>query len=158
MSEKKSRYTIRVDDQQKRIRIDSLKVRKLAEAVLKHEKVSSRVPLELSVAFVDDGKIRALNRQYHGQDCATDVLAFPMDEKPPKVGPWFLGEVIVSTERASVVCGDYQNTLEKEAALYMVHGILHLLGYRDHRAADYKKMFKTQNIILENSFKGLSRR
>jgi probable rRNA maturation factor len=158
MPEKKNLYTIRVHDQQKWIKIDSEKAQELARSVLMHEKVSSRVPVELSVAFVDDKKIRVLNREYHSQDCATDVLAFPMDEKPPKLGPWFLGEVIVSTERAADVCGEYQNTLEREAALYMVHGILHLLGYRDHRAADYKKMFKTQNIILENSFKGLSRK
>jgi probable rRNA maturation factor len=77
----------------------------------------------LGVELVDQGRIRALNREHRGVDAPTDVLAFPLDGIGPSAGPRELGDVTICPEH----CSDLV-----EAA---VHGTLHLCGM-DHEADD----------------------
>ena len=97
---------------------------------------------EASVSFVSDGPIRALNRQERGVDAPTDVLSFPMfelspGEKPraewadPDTGKVFLGDMVISLERANEQAEEYGHSLERELCYLTVHSVLHLLGY-DH--------------------------
>jgi probable rRNA maturation factor len=88
----------------------------------------------LAVEIVDAGRIRELNRKHRGKDAATDVLAFPIDELGPSVGPRELGDVAICPEHCSDVT---------EAA---VHGVLHLCGH-DHEA-DAGQMLALQGEIL----------
>ncbi len=73
----------------------------------------------LAVEFVDEGKIRELNRDHREIDAATDVLSFPVDEVGPVAGPRELGDI--------VICSAHAEDL-REAVL---HGALHLTGM-DH--------------------------
>jgi probable rRNA maturation factor len=77
----------------------------------------------LAVEFVDEKRIRELNRLHRGKDAATDVLAFPIDELAPVAGPRELGDVAICPSHCSDVT---------EAA---VHGVLHLCGH-DHESDD----------------------
>ncbi|HMI81117.1 MAG TPA: rRNA maturation RNase YbeY [Solirubrobacterales bacterium] len=77
----------------------------------------------LAVEIVDAERIRELNRDHRGRDAPTDVLAFPIDELGPAVGPRELGDVAICPEHCTDVT---------EAA---VHGVLHLCGY-DHETDD----------------------
>jgi probable rRNA maturation factor len=80
---------------------------------------------DVSVAFVDDGAIRILNRRYRGKDQATDVLSFPGDE------PGFLGDIVIAAgvgRRQAAAAGHAFGT---EARVLALHGLLHLLGH-DH--------------------------
>jgi probable rRNA maturation factor len=70
------------------------------------------------VELVGEGRMRTLNYAHRGKDEATDVLAFPIDDRPDS-GPRELGDVFVCPDHASDVA---------EAA---VHGTLHLCGF-DH--------------------------
>jgi probable rRNA maturation factor len=88
----------------------------------------------LAVEFVDEGRIRELNRDHRGKDAPTDVLSFPIDELGPVAGPRELGDVAICPEH----CADVS-----EAA---VHGVLHLCGY-DHEA-DGGEMLALQAEVL----------
>ena len=78
----------------------------------------------LAVEFVDEERIRELNREHRGKDEPTDVLSFPVDGAGPAVaGPRELGDVVICREHTSDVV---------EA---VVHGVLHLCGY-DHETDD----------------------
>jgi probable rRNA maturation factor len=77
----------------------------------------------LAVEVVDPPRIQELNRAHRGKDAPTDVLAFPIDELGPVVGPRELGDVAICPEHCSDVT---------EAA---VHGVLHLCGH-DHESDD----------------------
>jgi len=79
----------------------------------------------------------------------TDVIAFPL-------GKDNLGEVVVSVERAVKVCKKYNNPWEAEFSLYVIHGILHLLGYEDTSPAKKKAMFKKQDDIFKCIKRSLS--
>jgi probable rRNA maturation factor len=78
-----------------------------------------------------------------------------MDISMPKEGPWVMGEVVISVERAWVQSKIFKMDFKKEVALYIVHGILHLLGYKDDQDHLAKKMWERQNFILDQSYRGI---
>ena len=93
----------------------------LARRVLEAEGVGEG---ELAIHFVQPDEIRRLKRDHLGVDEATDVLAFPIDERDavPDGLPRQLGDAIVCPD---VVGDDWRAPL--------VHALLHLLGH-DHGA------------------------
>ena len=115
---------------------------------------------EVSVVLANDEYIHALNLQYRGKDCPTDVLSFALNEgDEPEVidGPEevLLGDIIISLETATRQAAEYGHSLERELAYLTVHGILHLLGY-DHMTEEEKKeMRQEEEHIL--SFLGINR-
>ena len=73
---------------------------------------------DLSIAFVDDATMRALNRRYRHKNRTTDVLTFP-------------GEIVISLDQARRQARDEKHSLATEVRYLIAHGILHALGY-DH--------------------------
>ena len=88
----------------------------------------------VAVELVGEGKIRTLNYAHRGKDEATDVLAFPLDEREGSAGPRELGDVFICPEHATDMV---------EAA---VHGTLHLCGH-DHETDD-GEMLALQDKIM----------
>jgi probable rRNA maturation factor len=87
----------------------------------------------ISVSFVRDAKIRALNRAFRGLDKPTDVLSFPLVE-PGDAYPGaerLLGDVVISVDTARRQAADYDASLDREVQRLLIHGVLHLLGH-DH--------------------------
>lgn len=108
---------------------------------------------EVSVVFCDDAYIRQLNRDYRGQDKATDVLSFALDEgEEPDVhdGPaqHLLGDIVISLDTAARQAEDYGHTLERELAYLAIHGMLHLLGYDHMDEADQQEMRTEEEYVL----------
>lgn len=101
-------------------------------------------PGDLSLAVVDDGRMRQLNRDYHAVDEPTDVLAFPLSDG----GPGFAAEVIVSWDTARREAASRGVEPEAELMLYVVHGILHLMGEDDHDPQDAQRMHQRTLAIL----------
>jgi probable rRNA maturation factor len=103
----------------------------LAVRVLEFEQVGEA---ELGVVVTGDETVRRLNREYAGDDHATDVLSFSLREGEEFSNPDGvdrLGEVIISHPTAVRQAADAGHSVEDEVAHLLVHGILHLLGY-DH--------------------------
>lgn len=111
--------------------------------------VESYKEAQVSILFCEDAYIKRLNRKYRGVDAPTDVLAFSMHEgRFPKVHPEILGDVVISLETASRQAKRYKHSLDKEIALLVVHGILHLLDYDHLKKKDKEKMRKREKQIL----------
>ena len=110
-------------------------VRRAAAAVLRAEaNLPGRV--ELSVVLADDAFVRTLNRDYRGQDRATDVLSFPVHEPPrldppPGEMPLMLGDVVLARETVQRDSTSAGVGLADRVSHLVVHGVLHLLGH-DH--------------------------
>ena len=104
----------------------------------------------LSLCYVDDGAIRALNAQYLDRDEATDVLAFPLDDDPAPGEP-LLGEIVVSAETALREAEARGLPVAAEIALYTIHGLLHLLGYGDHEPDETARMRDAERKALEEA-------
>jgi probable rRNA maturation factor len=75
----------------------------------------------ISFAFIGSERIRELNKRYRGENRVTDVLTFGEDLK----------EIVICLREVKQNAKRYETTFEKELALVLIHGILHLLGY-DH--------------------------
>jgi probable rRNA maturation factor len=105
--------------------------------------------VELSVLVTDDPGIRVLNREWRRKDRPTDVLSFPAGEPPPgSTGPRHLGDVIVSLDTARRQARARRHRLADELDLYLVHGLLHLLGHDHHRGPDARRMAALESRLL----------
>lgn len=126
-----------ITDEQKEIplpRGTKLLVRRCCKAVLAEEKMDGKA--EISVTFVDNEAIHALNKQHRNIDRETDVLSFPMGENGkydinPSSGAKLLGDIVISAEKAVEQAKLYNHSLQREIGFLTVHSMLHLLGY-DH--------------------------
>ena len=107
---------------------------------------------EVGCLLVTDRRIRALNRRYRGEDHPTDVLAFPQVEGGGPPGqPGLLGDVVISVETAARQAAGAGHSLEREAALLLIHGILHLLGHDHATAAERRRMCALQRRLLREA-------
>ena len=122
-------------------------VRRVVAKVLECEKSSRR---RVSVLLVDDRKIRRLNKEFLKRDRVTDVIAFWCRENS-LVGAetGYLGDLVVSVERARVISSRLGIPFKEELARYLIHGTLHLVGYKDERPAERTRMLKKQEVILK---------
>jgi len=136
--------------------VNSQKKVKLNMKLLKQAALSSLSFLKenagmLSVYIVGDTEIKNLNYKYRSIDKPTDVLAFSMREGMELKGEeGILGDVVISAETALRQARRYKKSVNDEMNLYLVHGILHLVGYDDSSSRDRKKMFQVQEQILKN--------
>lgn len=126
------------------------------EKILKHAAEEERVgDSEVSVTFVTNDMIQAINKEYRGKDAPTDVISFAMEElgegEMEIVGSpeaRVLGDIIISLDRTKEQAADYGHSFERELGFLAVHGFLHLLGYDHMNETDEKEMFGKQEAIL----------
>ncbi len=100
---------------------------------------------EINVCFVNDLKIKKFNLKYLGKNCPTDVLSFLLE--PENRGRIF-GDIIISTDTAVGNAKIFKTSSLYETSLYIIHGVLHLLGYDDKNARERKLMDNKTNRIL----------
>ncbi len=111
-------------------------VKKAAAAALRAEGVDE--PCEIGVTLTNDEGIHAINREQRGVDRPTDVLSFPIDEMDYDTNRRYLGDMVLSLERAEAQGEEYGGGFKHEAQYLTVHSVLHLLGY-DHLDAGEEK-------------------
>jgi len=136
--------TIGIVNRQRLAPLDRKTLRALCQRLL----IEHEVQADLSLCYVDDAEIRALNARYLGHGHATDVLAFPLLSRAEPVAVRLLGEVIVSVEKAITEAARRRIPVAREIALYTAHGVLHLLGYDDHDPADRRRMRRAERQAL----------
>jgi probable rRNA maturation factor len=125
------------------VTLDPTRLQGIVEKTLLFENPPPNI--ELSLVITSQARIQELNREYRGKDQPTDVLSFSMSEQKdgeeaaafvgPPDGLLHLGEVIISYPQALSQAGEHGHSIDKEAAILIIHGILHILGY-DHEVSD----------------------
>jgi len=112
---------------------------------------------EVAVHFVNTSTICELHSKYFDDPSVTDCISFPIDETDTEEYR-VLGEVFVCPKTAIDYASSHQCTPYRETTLYIVHGLLHLLGYDDlgetepqMRAAEklHMKNLEEHNLILD---------
>jgi probable rRNA maturation factor len=94
----------------------------------------------VSLRLTDDAGIAALHGEFLGDPTPTDVMSFDVDDT---------AEIVVSVETARRVAAKKAHAAHAEIALYVVHGLLHTLGYDDHRARDRARMRIAERTLLQ---------
>ncbi len=102
---------------------------------------------ELIVHFVSKKKICDLHEKFFDDLTETDCITFPIDQEassPYRV----LGEIFICPRVAVAYAKAHRIDPYKEVSLYVIHGILHLLGFDDLSAKERKVMRRKENECL----------
>jgi len=102
---------------------------------------------KITFVFCDNRFIQKLNKKYFKKDMPTDVIAFNLADEDDRD---YLGEVIISVEQAVRVARSLGLRWQDELLLYLIHGILHLIGYDDRTRAGRRRMERKQKAMLKH--------
>jgi probable rRNA maturation factor len=126
---------------------------------------------EVSLLFVDEDAIAALNAQFLGKTGPTDVLSFPIEDEPGPTGrsPDFggsgpgavpeegalmlLGDVVICPTVAARNAVEHEVSLDDEVALLVVHGLLHLLGLDHEDETEAERMEAVEQQMLSRFYR-----
>ena len=136
-------------------------------------------PVSLALTIIDDTAIQELNKRYRRQDKPTDVLSFPLLDKPlvdapgnqlwadsehehlpetkqelpifvtPSEFPTHLGDIVISWPTVVRQAREGKNSAAYELLYLLAHGVLHLVGFDDQTEAGYAAMVHLQQSILQ---------
>ena len=137
---------VAIKNLQKRIPINPKRIIKTVLKILSIEGI--RKSGEITVCFVNDRRIKELNLKYLGKNNPTDVIAFDVTE--PKRPDKIFADIVISTDRAIDNAGAFHTTPLFELYLYVIHGVLHILGYDDQKRKHKLLMQKKEKLLLEN--------
>jgi len=143
------RLDLTIQNRQRTSAIDSRHLRKIIAILLKDFLEFSEV--ELGITLVAAPEMTRLNETFLKHQGSTDVITF--DHRESGTGdlelPFKLhGEIFVCVDEAIVQARRFRTTWQSEVVRYVVHGVLHLLGHQDHRAADRRAMKREENRLL----------
>jgi probable rRNA maturation factor len=100
---------------------------------------------QLSLAVVGDDEMAQLHQQYKDNAGTTDVLTFDLrDDATDPVE----GDIVICLDEASRQASRRGHDARLELLLCAVHGLLHLVGYDDHAAADAARMHRREDELL----------
>lgn len=150
---------ITIINAQRRISLSRKRLEKLTARILKILKAPS--DSLVTITFVTGRGISRLNLKYFRKNRVTDVIAFESSHKRPterrSVGGKrksrdlyedYLGDLVICPAKALENSKIYKNTFLKELTLYIIHGILHLMGYDDRTKASKARMQKKETGVL----------
>ena len=100
--------------------------------------------LELTYVFCSDDYLLQINQEYLNHDTLTDIVTFDNSEDPKRIE----GDIFISIDRVKEN-GDALGTKETELKRVMVHGLLHLLGYKDKKKEDKATMTKKEDFYIK---------
>ena len=145
------RHTVDIQVEEHVGPVDSKPLRKAVIATLTQQAVNEAC--EVAVVISDDAALHDLNVRFRGVDAPTDVLSFADDTRGPYAGgstkfPRYLGDIVISVDRAREQAEAAGGTLQQELQLLTVHGVLHLLGHDHAEPAEKAAMWAAQAAIL----------
>ena len=130
---------------QKRIPVNPKRITKAVLKILSQEQIKKSG--EITLCFVHDLKIKELNLKYLGKNNPTDVMSFDITQA--KDAKKLFADIVISTDRAFDNALTFHTKPLFELYLYVIHGILHILGYDDKSKRDRLFMRKKERQILE---------
>jgi probable rRNA maturation factor len=101
---------------------------------------------EINIILTNDEYILELNRKFLGRDYYTDIITFDYSSKN-----MISGELYISVERVKENAKKFENDVQKELKRVIIHGILHLLGYRDQNKEEKVIMREMEEKYLKMS-------
>jgi probable rRNA maturation factor len=93
--------------------------------------------------FCRDSYLLAINREYLNHDTLTDIVTFDYSE-----GGDLDGEIYISLDRVRENAGKLEIAFEDELHRVMIHGVLHILGFKDKNPSQKSAMRKKEEACL----------
>ena len=111
----------------------------LIQTIIESEKLPVK---ELNVIFVDDEYLRKLHFSYLNEDRYTDVMTFNLSDSRE-----IEAEIYISYDRSKIQSRTYHVSIEDEIARLIVHGLLHLKGFKDHTEIEKQQIHQIENNL-----------
>lgn len=137
---------ITVKNKQSDLKISVVRAKEVILRVLEHEKARCD---EISIFFVDSQTISELHDQFFDDPTPTDCIAFPIDEVDDHESYRILGEIFVCPKTALDFAIKKDKDPYKEVTLYIVHALLHLLGYDDREPKAKARMRRKEASLMK---------
>lgn len=144
---------ISIYNNQKDFSISKKWIKIIAKYILEKEKIKFD---EMAIHFVGKKTISNMHLKYFKDPSPTDCISFPID-KNFDIYPSFLGEIFICPKVAMEYAKNNEIDTKEEITLYLIHSILHLLGYDDKnktkkiamqkKEKSYMKLLKTEKLI-----------
>ena len=98
---------------------------------------------EISFNFCNDSELLKVNKEFLNHDTLTDIITFDYSDPTG-----LCGEVLISTERVKENSVKFSQSFDAELKRVMVHGVLHLCGFKDKTNADKLMMTTKEDFYL----------
>jgi probable rRNA maturation factor len=139
---------ISIRNRQRAWRINPTYLRKITRALL--DVLLPRGEYDLAIYLVAEAEMIRLNETFVHHNGATDVITFDYgpDQSLVSDSPVLHGEIFVCVDVAIAQARRFRTTWQSEVVRYIIHGLLHLQGFDDHRAAARRIMKRQESRVL----------
>jgi len=138
------KLTVNLEKNTQRYRIPRKKIKYVAQHVLA---ACGKKRAEITIIVSSNAFIKKLNKVYKKRNANTDVLAFPFSYIGAGLSRserCFLGDIIISLDQTCINARKFRTSFTDELLLYVIHGVLHILGYNDIKPNDRRIMERKQ--------------
>ena len=104
----------------------------------------NKIAGEINFIFCSDLYLATLNKRYLNHDTFTDILTFPGDKSANVIS----GDIFISIERVKENSAKFNQDFITELHRIMIHGVLHLIGFKDKRKSDKAMMTGKEDEYL----------
>ena len=147
MSDAENKITVEFNLECKKVEFDRAKLEEMLRTVCLHFGCNEA---SIAIAILDDAAICELNSKFLGSRTSTDVISFDTSLEDSRHF-----DLAVNAELAVRQAKSRGHEAEPELALYVLHGLLHNLGFDDTDTVQAEKMHKTEDDILQNAGYGV---
>lgn len=98
----------------------------------------------LNYIFTNDDILVQLNKEYLRHFTLTDIITFDLSDKAAELS----GDIYISVDRARENARKFKVTLNNEISRLMIHGVLHLMGYKDKSREEREHMREKEEYYL----------
>jgi probable rRNA maturation factor len=119
-----------------------LKKTPLSNWIKKTVEIEGKTLSAVTYIFCSDDYLHKMNVEHLNHDTLTDIITFPYNENPIE------GDIFISIDRVKDNAQDFNTSFDNELHRVMIHGILHLCGYKDKTEEDEKRMRQKEDECL----------
>jgi len=120
---------------------DTSKIKHFLETVIEHENCQTG---NINIIYTDNSEILQLNKNYLNHHYYTDVITFHYNENNI-----LHGDIYISLDKVAENAKEYNVSFYNETLRVIIHGILHLAGYKDSTDEEKLSMRAKENYYLE---------
>lgn len=118
--------------------------KKISEWIVRTATAEGKNAGEISYIFCSDNYLRQINIDYLNHDYLTDIITFDNSDDEDTIE----GDIFISVERVMENAGVFNKTFENELRRVIIHGVLHLIGYKDKSGKDKSLMREKEDHYL----------